>query len=79
MTFERVEPRPGIVLYRGRAEDVVPTLEAGSVDGIVTDPPFGIGFKYASHDDTPEGYGAWLWSIIEQCEQKAKAGSPVFV
>ncbi len=68
-----------VQLYLADCLDVLPTLEAGSVDAIITDPPFGIDFKYKTHDDTPEGYGKWLWSIIEQCEQKAKSGSPVFV
>lgn len=49
------------------------------VDATITDPPFGIGFKYASHDDTPEGYGPWLWAILEKCEIHSMPGSPVFV
>ena len=31
-------------LYRGDCLDVLPTLEANSVDSIVTDPPAGISF-----------------------------------
>jgi DNA modification methylase len=50
-----------------------------SVDAVVTDPPFGIGFKYATHKDTPEGYGEWIWSVISECERIAKPGSPVMV
>jgi DNA modification methylase len=45
----------------------------------VTDPPYGIGFEYASHDDTPDGYGAWLWSILELAEGKCNPGAPFFV
>jgi DNA modification methylase len=33
-----------IDLHHGRAEDVLPTLEAGSFDAVVTDPPAGISF-----------------------------------
>lgn len=54
-------------------------IDDASVDGIVCDPPFGIGFKYNQHDDTAEGYGLWLWSILEIAERKCKPGSPVFV
>lgn len=31
-------------LYHGDCLEILPTLEAGSVDAVVTDPPFGIGF-----------------------------------
>jgi site-specific DNA-methyltransferase (adenine-specific) len=34
--------RDGIVLYHGRAEDVVPTLDAASVAAIITDLPYGL-------------------------------------
>lgn len=66
-------------LVLGDCLGVLPTLEAGSVDAVVTDPPYGIGFKYESHDDTAEGYGEWLWSIIEAAESLCSQGSPVFV
>lgn len=57
--------------------DVLPTL--GKVDAVVTDPPYGIGFKYESHDDTADGYGEFIWSVIEQCENLCWPGSPIFV
>jgi site-specific DNA-methyltransferase (adenine-specific) len=44
-------------LYCGSMEDVLPTL--GRFDAVVTDPPYGVGFKYASHDDSNEGYMEW--------------------
>lgn len=37
--------------------DVLPTL--GIVDAVITDPPYGVGFKYATHNDKPEGYAEW--------------------
>ncbi len=77
---ERVEMDGGrIVLYQGDALAVLPSLASGSVDAVVADPPFGIGFKYAAHDDTSEGYGAWLWSVLSECERCLKPGGPVFV
>lgn len=79
--MSRVEKIGLATLYLGDARDVLPGIEA--VDAVVTDPPYGVGFKYASHDDKPEayagGYGAWLWSIIEAAEAKCSPGSPVFV
>ena len=54
-------------------------IEEHTVDGVVTDPPYGIGFKYNTHEDSPIGYGAWLWSVIEQCERICRPGSPVVI
>ena len=68
-------------LYLGDCRDVLPTL--GTVDAVVTDPPFGVGFKYATHDDRPEayagGYGVWLWDILESAEKICQPGAPIFV
>lgn len=64
-------------LYLGDCQQILPTL--GRIDAVITDPPFGIGFKYASHDDTPDGYGEWLWTIISEAERLLFPGSPVFV
>ena len=33
---------PGIVLYLGKAEDVLPTLQAQSFDGVLCDPSYGL-------------------------------------
>jgi site-specific DNA-methyltransferase (adenine-specific) len=66
-------------LYLGDCLEVLPTLATGSVDAIITDPPFGIGFKYESHDDTPNGYAEWMWHCIEIAESKCAPGSPIFV
>lgn len=66
-------------LYCGDCLDILPQLEPGSIDAVVTDPPYGIGFKYASHDDTPDGYGAWLWQRLLAAESSCTPGSPVFV
>lgn len=33
----------GIVIYHGRAEDVLPTLDTGSVDMVFTSPPYNLG------------------------------------
>ena len=66
-----------VTLYLGDCREILPTL--GKVDAVVTDPPYGVGFKYESHDDSPNGYIEWLWPIIEQAESLCSDTSPVFV
>lgn len=66
-------------LHLGDCLEYLRTLPSNSVDAVVTDPPFGIGFKYSQHDDSPDGYGPWLWSVIEECERAAKPGSFIAV
>lgn len=76
----RVERIGSATLYLADCRDVLPTLKG--VDAVVTDPPYGIGFKYASHDDSdygPDGYGAWIWGIMEQAERLCAPGSPIFI
>jgi len=68
-----------VELFLGDCLEHMRTMAAGSVDAVITDPPYGINFQYAEHDDTPDGYGAWLWKIIETAESKCKPGSPIFV
>ncbi len=68
-----------VQLYLGDCLDFMRTLPAGSVDAVVTDPPYGIGFKYATHDDTADGYGKWLWSVLSEAERICSPGSPIFV
>jgi len=68
-----------IELICGDCLEVMRGMPENSVDAVITDPPFGINFKYSQHNDTPEGYGEWLWQCIETAEKKCKQGSPLFV
>ena len=40
------------ILYLGNCMKILPTLEAGSVDAVVADPPYGIGYQSARRIDT---------------------------
>ena len=64
-------------LYLGDCREILPTL--GNVDAVVADPPYGIGFKYASHVDDAATYPEFIWPIIEACEDPLAPGGPVFV
>ncbi len=44
-------------LYQGDCLEIMPTLD--KVDAVVTDPPYGVDFKYESHNDTSDGYTEW--------------------
>ena len=68
-----------VELYLGNCLEILPTLADDSVDAVITDPPYGINYKYESYDDTPNGYGEWIWNIAEMCETKCKPGSPLFI
>lgn len=46
-----------VKLYLGDCLEVLPTLSG--IDAVVTDPPYGVGFKYDGHDDTRDGYEEW--------------------
>lgn len=41
MTFTKEVLREDVTLYLGDCLEVLPTLEAGSVDAVITDPPYG--------------------------------------
>lgn len=49
-------------LYLGDCRDILPTL--GKVDAVVTDPPFGVDFKYESHDDDPKAYPQFMGEVV---------------
>ena len=40
--------------------------ELGPVDAVVTDPPYGIGFGYASHKDDAEAYPAFMAAAVRE-------------
>lgn len=75
--MSRVETIGAATLYLGDCREILPTL--GNVDAVVTDPPYGIGFKYESHVDERETYREFIWPIIEKAESLVVQGGPIFV
>ena len=57
-------------LYLGDCLEILPTL--GKVDAVITDPPYGIGFKYESHDDDPQKWFALMDAVVPLCKQIAR-------
>ncbi|MFA5054235.1 MAG: site-specific DNA-methyltransferase [Parcubacteria group bacterium] len=67
-----------IDLRLGDCLEILPTLAAGSVDAVVTDPPYGIGFKYDTHKDDPAAYEAFMRQAVAEMQRLAGDG-PIFV
>ena len=78
-----------VSLYHGDCLDILPTLEAGSVDAVITDPPYGVRLSAKraknrdgsvtvrngtySHEDTPEYVERICVPAIELCREIAQA------
>lgn len=53
----------GITIYHADCREVLPYVSG--VDLVLTDPPYGIGFKYGeSYCDAPDTYRAWMQRIL---------------
>lgn len=62
----------------GDCLDVLRTLESGSVDAVITDPPYGIGYIYGQGKEVasdPQAYAAFLLPVIQECRRIAKPGA----
>lgn len=59
--------------------DFLKTLPDGSVDAVVTDPPFGIGFEYHTHNDDPGDYENMMRAWLAEANRVAKDGAAFFV
>ena len=56
-------------LYLGDCLEILPQFAAGSVDLIVTDPPYGVGLAYATFNDkmTPDEWQEWASHWLPEC------------
>ena len=58
----------GITIYHGDCRDVLPGLEP--VDLVLTDPPYGVGFRYESYNDTEEVFINDVLPVVEDLTAK---------
>lgn len=65
-------------LYQGDCMEIMPTLARGSVDAAISDPPYGIGYKYRSYDDAPNRYDALMRKLVPELSRITASG-PCFV
>lgn len=63
-------------LYRANCFDVLPQL--AGIDAVVTDPPYGIGFKYRSYDDASDKYHGLMNRLVPELVRITSDG-PCFV
>ncbi len=66
--------RGDVRLYLGDCREILPTL--GKVDAVVADPPYGVGFKYESHNDTRDGYEDWCTTWFDLLNAKCVLMTP---
>jgi len=81
MTFERVDLGDTVTLYLGDCLEVLPTLEARSVDLSWTDPPYNVGKDYhTAKDDYEDGdYLRWCDYWIRELQRITGNALCVFV
>ena len=67
-------------IYTGDARELAQAIPDESVDLVLTDPPFGIGFKYASgYQDDPKEYPDLVRWIVAESNRVIKPGGLCFV
>jgi len=61
----------GITIYHGDCLEILPSLEP--VDLVLTDPPYGVGFKYENYMDTEENFYAQVLPVINVLTETSNA------
>lgn len=74
--WKRREVIGDATLYLGDCREILPAL--GKVDAVVTDPPYGIGFKYESHVDDPKSYESLMACVVSTTVGLCKEGGGLF-
>ncbi len=67
-----------VQLYLGDCLEVMKTIAAGSIDAVITDPPYGINFKYQNYNDDSGQYEQMMQVFVAEASRIVGDG-PVFV
>ena len=65
-SWKRKEQIGDATLYLGDCLEILPTLD--KVDAVITDPPYGIGYKYISYEDSAENLSLLVSNFIPMCQ-----------
>ena len=67
--------------YLGDCVDILEQLEPGSIDAIVTSPPYNLGIRYRSYDDTmPRSqYLEWTGEWVSRAARAMAADGSLFL
>lgn len=52
-----------VMIYNADCREVLPMLAPGSVDLVLTDPPYGVGIEYGTFEDTREGLSTLISDV----------------
>ena len=61
-----------VTIYHADCRAILPEL--GPVDAVVTDPPYGIGWKRGPWADDPEAYPELMLWLVAECQRAVPAG-----
>lgn len=61
-----------ITLYNAKCEDVLPQFQDKSVGVVITDPPYGVGYKYDVHDDS---FANWIALTVRWLPQALRVAT----
>lgn len=61
-----IGPYPCCSVIQGDCLELMKVLPDGCVDAVITDPPYGVGFSYDSHDDSSPSYLDWVLSCFSE-------------
>lgn len=65
-------PISNVALHLGDCLDILRTMPDKSVDAVVTDPPYGLNFKYLSYNDTRENLIDLIERFMPECLRISK-------
>lgn len=67
----KIGPYPCCSVVQGDCLELMKAIPDGAVDAVITDPPYNVGKKYATHDDSMpnEEYEAWMSQVIAECQR----------
>jgi len=71
MPVSKTSQQP-IRLIKGDCLDILPSFSTKSVNAVITDPPYGIGYHYASHDDNRDDWFSLMDLVLPELRRIAK-------